>query len=169
MFNVSDSLGIKLLTRLHLGLSHFREHKFSHNFHDIINPPYSCCLESESTIHFFLHYQNFMDLCKCLINELIKIDSCVFTLDKKAFTKLLLYGDGRYDWKANRSNILASMKFVYSSKHFNEQLMWLKKQNTCLRYSNSSVYLIILTNQIMRSRVSTIVTYLVKTNLGGTL
>ena len=31
LFNVSDSLGIKLLTRLRLGLSHLREHKFNHN------------------------------------------------------------------------------------------------------------------------------------------
>ena len=30
LFNVSDSLGIKLLTRLRLGLSHLGEHKFSH-------------------------------------------------------------------------------------------------------------------------------------------
>ena len=32
LFTVSDSLGIKFLTRLRLGLSHFREHKFNHNF-----------------------------------------------------------------------------------------------------------------------------------------
>ena len=29
------------------------------------------------------------------MNELIKIDSCILTLDDKSFTKLLLYGDGR--------------------------------------------------------------------------
>ena len=37
LFNVSDSLGIKLLTRLRLGLSHLREHNFNHNFQDTIN------------------------------------------------------------------------------------------------------------------------------------
>ena len=67
--NVSDSLGIKLLTRLRSGLSHLREHKFNHNFQDTINPICSCSLESESTIHFFLRCQNFKDFRECLMNE----------------------------------------------------------------------------------------------------
>ena len=28
---------------------------------------------------------------------MIEIDSCILTLDEKSFTKLLIYGDGRYD------------------------------------------------------------------------
>ena len=90
LFNVSDSLGIKLLTRLRLGLSHLREHKFNHNFQDTINPLCPCSLESESTTHFFLRCQNFTDLRKCLMNELIKTDSCILTLDEMSLTKLLL-------------------------------------------------------------------------------
>ena len=61
---------------------------------------------------FFLHCQNFTELRKCLLNELTKIDSGILTLDEKSFTKLLLYGDGRYDSKTNKSIILASIKFV---------------------------------------------------------
>ena len=123
LFNVSDSLGIKLLTRLRLGLSHLREHKFNHNFQDTINPLCPCSLESESTTHFFLRCQNFTDLRKCLMNELIKIDSCILTLDEKSLTKLLLYGDDRYDCKTNKSIILASINFIHSSKCFDGQLM----------------------------------------------
>ena len=66
-----------------------------------------------------------MDHRKCLMNELIKIDSCILTLDRldeKSFTKFLLYGDGRYDSKTNKSIILASIKFIYSSKRFDGQL-----------------------------------------------
>ena len=66
-----------------------------------------------------------MDHRKCLMNELIKIDSCILTLDRldeKSFTKFLLYGDGRYDSKTNNSIILASIKFIYSSKRFDGQL-----------------------------------------------
>ena len=101
LFNVNDSLRINLLTRLRLGLSHLREHKFNHNFQDTINPLCPCSLESESTTHFFLRCQNFTDLRKCLMNELIKIDSCILALDEKSLTKLLLYGDDKYDCKAN--------------------------------------------------------------------
>ena len=57
------------------------------------------------------------------MNELIKIDSSIATLDEKSFTKLLLYGDGRYDWKTNKSIILASINFIYASKCFDEQSM----------------------------------------------
>ena len=63
-----------------------------------------------------------MDLRKCLMNELIKIDSCILTLDDKSFMKLVLYGDGRYDSKTNKSIILASINFIYSSKRFDGQL-----------------------------------------------
>ena len=58
------------------------------------------------------------------MNELIKINSCILTLEEKYFTKLLLYGDGRYDSKTSTSIILASINFVYSSKRFDRKLMW---------------------------------------------
>ena len=57
------------------------------------------------------------------MNELVKIDSCILTLDQKSFTKLLLYGDGRYDSKTNKSIILVSINLIYSSKRFDGQLM----------------------------------------------
>ena len=57
------------------------------------------------------------------MNELIKIDSCILTLDEKSFTKLILYGNGRYDRKTNMCIILASIKLIYSSKLFDGYLM----------------------------------------------
>ena len=57
------------------------------------------------------------------MNEVIKIDSCILTLNKKSFMILLLYGDSRYESKTNTSIILTSIKFIYSSKHFDGQLM----------------------------------------------
>ena len=53
IFSVANIYGIKLLTRLRVGLSHLREHKFRHNFQDTINPLCSCSLETESISHFF--------------------------------------------------------------------------------------------------------------------
>ena len=57
VFNVADIYGIKLLTRLRVGLSHLREHKCRHDFQDTINPICSCSREIESTSHFFLRCQ----------------------------------------------------------------------------------------------------------------
>ena len=129
---VSDSLGIKLLTRLRLGLSYLREHKFNHNVQDTINPLCSCSLESKSTTHFFLHCQNFTDLRKCLTNELIKINLCILTLDEKSFTKLILYGDARYDSKTNKSIILASINFIYFSKRSDRHINHVMKETIYL-------------------------------------
>ena len=43
---------LKLLTRLRLGLSHLRCHKFKHNFLDTINPLCSCGSDIETTSFF---------------------------------------------------------------------------------------------------------------------
>ena len=46
---------IKYLTRLKLGLSHFRYHKFKHAFLDAVDPLCSCSSAIENTIHYVLH------------------------------------------------------------------------------------------------------------------
>ena len=54
-FNVHNPHGIKLLTRLRVGLSHLREHKFRRNFQDSLDPFCNWGRHIETTIHFFLH------------------------------------------------------------------------------------------------------------------
>ena len=56
VYNICNPNGLKLLTRLRLGLSHLNEHRFNHNFEDCINPLCTCSFEVESTYHFFLHF-----------------------------------------------------------------------------------------------------------------
>ena len=70
------------------------------------------------------------------MNELIKIDSCTLALDEKSFTKLLLYRDGRYDIKTNKSIILASIEFIYSSKRFNGHFNVMKETKYLLALFN---------------------------------
>ena len=53
--NYHNPKGVKLITRLRLGMSHLREHKFKHNFQDSINPLCNCGHDIESTTHFVLH------------------------------------------------------------------------------------------------------------------
>ena len=60
MFNEYNLHGIKLPTRLRVGLSHLRaEHKFRHNFQDFLDPFYNSSQHIETTIHFFLHCLNY--------------------------------------------------------------------------------------------------------------
>ena len=53
IFNVHNAKGIKLLTRLRVGFSHLKEHKFRHNSQDAINPLGNCGNFVESTTHFY--------------------------------------------------------------------------------------------------------------------
>ena len=58
-FGTNDVSGLKLLTRLRVGLSHLREHKFKHNFQDTLNPLCPCSLEAENAYQFFMCCKNF--------------------------------------------------------------------------------------------------------------
>ena len=54
LFSTHDSTGVKLLTRLRLKFSHLNEHKFHHNFKDIVVAVCVCRTETETTEHFYL-------------------------------------------------------------------------------------------------------------------
>ena len=57
-FKLHNPLGTKLLTRLRVGLSHLKEHKFKHDFQDSIDPLCSRGNSIESTFYVFLHCSN---------------------------------------------------------------------------------------------------------------
>ena len=51
VFELNNPYGLKLLTRLRLGLSHLRYYKFRHNFQDCINLICVCGLEIDRSSH----------------------------------------------------------------------------------------------------------------------
>ena len=75
LFNCDNQKGMKFLTRLRLGLSHLREHKFKHNFQNCLNPLCSCGLEIESTSQILLHCPIFRDDRHTLLSTLTNIGS----------------------------------------------------------------------------------------------
>ena len=104
-------------------MSHLKEHKFRHNYQDTVNPLCFCSLEIESTSHFCLRCQNFITPRTNLMNEPRKLDSNILSLDEISLTKLLLYGDSKYENKVNKKTLLASINAVLSTKRFEGQLM----------------------------------------------
>ena len=52
-YGIQNPTGLKLLTRLRLGLSHLNDHKFNHKFRDCINPFCSWSLSVQNNVHFF--------------------------------------------------------------------------------------------------------------------
>ena len=94
-----DRLGIKLLTRLWLGFSHLSEHKFWHNFADSLNLLRSCCLETESTLHFFLHSQNYttMTLRRAPMTDLKNINDAIMSLNENDLLDVILYRNKNFN------------------------------------------------------------------------
>ena len=74
-FDCHNPKGIKLITRLRLGLSHLREHKFKHSFQDTINPLCNCGQNIESSTHFFLHCPFFINERRTLLSTIRSLDS----------------------------------------------------------------------------------------------
>ena len=52
IFNCHNPKGVKLLTRLRLGLSHLRDHNFKYSFQDSLNPICNCGTDAETTTQY---------------------------------------------------------------------------------------------------------------------
>ena len=118
IFNVHNAKGIKLLTRLRVGFSHLKEHKFRHNFVDAINPLCSCGNFVESTTHFFLHCTHFSNQRLTFINKIKDIDKRIFDKNDSLITQTLLFGDGKLSITDNKSTLEATIQFLISSARF---------------------------------------------------
>ena len=115
--------GLKVLTRLILGLSHLNKHKFNHNFKECVNPLCSCSLQVESVPHFFLHYHYFTDIRKNLFNELESVDENILNQSDNEMVELLLYGSNKFKFQQNCSILKSSIKFIIKSERFSGSLI----------------------------------------------
>ena len=114
VYNILDPNGLKLLTRLRLGLSHLNEHKFNHNFKECVNPLCFYSLQVESVSHFFLHCHYFTDIRKTLFNELQSVGENILNQSDNKMVELL-YGSDKFKFQQNCS-ILKSIKFIKSER-----------------------------------------------------
>ena len=87
------------MTRLCLGLSHLREHKFNHNFQNCINPRCNCGMDIESTSHFFLHCPLFDDKRITLLSTLSKTDWKLIEMNQSSLIETLLFDNSLFDLK----------------------------------------------------------------------
>ena len=122
-FNVCNFAGLRLLTRLRLGLSHLNEHRFNHNFQNCINPLCTCSLEVESVSHFFLHCLHYNDIRETLFNELKSIDENILKLSGNKLINLLFYGDSKFDSNKNTKLLNAAIKCIIDSGRFTVPLV----------------------------------------------
>ena len=122
IFECHNPQWIKFLTRLHLGLSHLREHKFKHSFQDSLNPLCKCGAEVESTTHFLLHCPIYNNDRSSLLSTIRNIDCKLLEITDFSLTHTLLWGNPSFDIIANSFILNATIDFILSTKRFGEAL-----------------------------------------------
>ena len=77
IFDIHNSLGIEILTRVRLGLSHLHEHEFRHCFQDTFNSLCECAKDTESTMCF--PCTNFLIPRQTLFQKIRSIDDNILS------------------------------------------------------------------------------------------
>ena len=117
-FNCHNSKGVKLLTRLRLGLSHLRDHKFNQSFQDLLNPLCNCGTYVVTTTHYLLHCPLFSDEWLILVINIRNIDNNILNLNDSRFSEVLFFGNYSFNNTKNISILKTTIKYIVSSKKF---------------------------------------------------
>ena len=93
IYKIHHPRGLKLLSRLRLGPSHLREHKFRHTFNDTIDP-FSLCgtNDIETSEHFLLRCPNYAYLRLKLFDNLRNNNMLLLPLESRLIVQILLFG-----------------------------------------------------------------------------
>ena len=123
VFYISDNKGVILLTRLRIGFSHLREHKFRHNFADTLDPFCNCRTNSiETTEHFLMHCSEYSNERLQMFNDLLQLDLSLIPLNPSRLLNVLLYGDSRLTSAQNREILSITVKFLCNTERFSGPL-----------------------------------------------
>ena len=111
---------MKLITRLRLGLSHWREHEFKHSVQGKINPLCNCGQDIESSTHFFLHCPFFINERRTLLSSVRSLNSKLLDCTDYDVTQTLLFGNTSQTSSNSFKIINASINYILTSKRFEE-------------------------------------------------
>ena len=122
IFNCHSPNGIKLITRLRLGLSPLREHKLRHNFQDTLNPICSCGDDIETTIHYLFHCSNYLDERSTHLDNLQSIGENIHDKNDSQISELLLFGVSSNNGASNTCILNATIQYILATKRFDVPL-----------------------------------------------
>ena len=117
-YNINDSKGLTLLTRLRLGLSHLGDHKFRHKFQDCVSPVSSCGQDIETTTHFLVHCPNHHCARKTLFHKINQVSGNILRQSDSTVTKILLFGDIKLDFETNKVLLMSTIEFISLTERF---------------------------------------------------
>ena len=115
IFNCHSPKGIKLITRLRLGLNHLREHKFRH-FQDTLNPIFSCGNDTETKIHYLLHCPNYLNERRTLLDNLQSIGKNIHNKNVSQISEMLLFSVSSNNNASNTCILNATIQGILATK-----------------------------------------------------
>ena len=115
--------GIKLLTRLSLGFSHLREHKFKHSFQDCLNPLCFYGNEIETSTHYLLHSPTYKNERMTLLNKIKSINCTILEFSDAVVTKILLFGDNTLSDSSNTLILNSTIDYIISTKRLDDSIL----------------------------------------------
>ena len=123
VFHVHDPTGIRRLFQIRVGLSPLNEHKKRHNFRDTISDICHCQTHPETTDHFLLHCDRFIEARHDMFEVVnpILIKNNLRLPNNTQLVKLLLYGHVNLCEADNISVISGTLNFIHKSTRFESE------------------------------------------------
>ena len=122
IFDCHNRVGVKLLTRLRLGLSHLCEHKSKDSFQGKLNPLCSCGKEVETTFHFLLSCPNYSDERLTLLSKIRNINPNISGNTNSQIIQFFLYGDKNFTALTNFIILTSTIGYTLATKRIDEPL-----------------------------------------------
>ena len=122
IFGCYNAIGVKLLTRLRLGLSQLHEDKFKHSFQDTLSPLCSYANEVEISFHFLLSCPNYSDERLTFLSKTINNNPNILENTNSQITQFFLYADKNFTASINFNVSSSTVEYTLATKRFDEPL-----------------------------------------------
>ena len=111
--NCHNPQAIKYLSRIRLGLSHLREHKFKHSFQDTLNPV--CVPVDQILKRLVITSPPALSLMQneILLKNIKQIAASILNLNYSQSTHVLLHGDSSLKYETNTEILNSSMNYIF--------------------------------------------------------
>ena len=104
---------------MRVGMCHFRERKFKHNFQDCLNVICICRLDIESTSHFPFHCPTFNDERYTILSTLNKTDCKLIELTNYSYHKVC-YMATYYLMKKKHTHSSRNNEYILFTERFKQ-------------------------------------------------
>ena len=88
-----------------------------------MNPLFSCSIEPETTLHFFLHCHNVLNIRRKLFDKTKLLDETLLQLNDESLLTVPHFGTKFYNEQVNAQIINASIDYIIDSDRFTGSLI----------------------------------------------